>query len=98
MLGLSFREVLLIVAVSAFFGTILGLLAWRKHRNPFAWGIVGGLPYLWIPTAIVLGFMPFLCPKCKGVLSNEAWKERRCSRCGSLRRIGFPETTDGLPK
>lgn len=63
----------------AIFGTIIGLLAARKNRNGWLWGIIGG--FFWVPSLIVLCFMNFLCPNCKKPLTNQEWKERKCPRC-----------------
>ena len=64
------------------FALVIGLLAARKNRNPWAWGLLGGLSYM-IALA-VLAFMPYLCPRCRRPLTNSEWKERRCPACGCL--------------
>ncbi len=61
---------------------IIGLLAARKNRSGWAWGLIGGLALL--PGLLVLMFMPYLCPKCRKSLSNKEWKGRTCPRCGSI--------------
>ena len=61
---------------------IIGLLAARKNRNGWVWGLIGGLFLL--PVLLVLMFMPFLCPWCQQSLTNKDWKNRTCSRCGSV--------------
>lgn len=64
------------------FGTIIGLLAYRKNRNGLLWGAVGGL--FLIPGLLLLMFMPFICPQCKRSLSNSEWKSRQCPECGAV--------------
>jgi len=63
-------------------GTIIGFLAARKNRNPWAWGLTGGL--FLILGLIVLAFMPYLCPKCEQPITNTEWKNRICPRCGDI--------------
>ncbi|HEV8472069.1 MAG TPA: hypothetical protein VGR82_04760 [Methylomirabilota bacterium] len=72
-----------IVAVWATFGVLLGWLARRKNRHAVAWGLIGGFPYLALPAAIVLSLMPVLCPKCSAALTNEQWRTKTCPRCNA---------------
>lgn len=61
------------------FAFITGIMADRKNRNAVAWGLFGGLsPVL---ALLVLMFMPFLCPKCKGALTNSEHKNGDCPHC-----------------
>lgn len=60
----------------------LGLMAKRKNRNPWAWGLIGGL--FCLPTLIVMAFMSYLCPSCQQPLTNDQWKQRTCPRCGGI--------------
>jgi len=69
-----------ILVTWAIFGTIIGLLAARKNRNGWTWGIIGGI--FWLPAIIALCFMHFLCPKCKAPMTNQEWKSKKCPRCG----------------
>jgi len=61
---------------------IIGLLAHRKNRNGWLWGLIGGLFLL--PGLLILMFMPYLCPKCKNKLSNQEWKDKTCPTCGDI--------------
>ena len=65
--------------VAGFFGLVLGLLAKRKNRNPWAWGVVGALALL--PGAIVLMFMPYLCPRCRRSITNKEARAGTCPSC-----------------
>ena len=62
-------------------GLIVGLLAARKNRNAWAWGLVGSV--LLIPTLLVLMFVPFLCPKCKQSISYMDSSSGKCPKCGA---------------
>ena len=77
----DFMFLAIVLAVWAAFGTAIGVLAKRKHRHAVAWGLIGGFPYLALPTAILLCFMPVLCPECKTALTNKQWKARACPKC-----------------
>jgi hypothetical protein len=66
----------------AFAGTLIGLLAARKNRSGWGWGLFGGLFLL--PGLLVLMFMSFVCPKCGQSLTNQEWKQRSCRRCGAI--------------
>ena len=70
---------LILYAIS---GVIIGLLAARKNRNGWAWGLIGGWFLLF--GLLVLAFLPYLCPKCKESLTNKSWKSRTCPRCGDI--------------
>ena len=65
---------------------IIGLLAARKNRNGWAWGLIGGLFLIF--GLLVLMFLPFLCPKCGQSISNKEWKDRICPRCGNITQQG----------
>jgi hypothetical protein len=69
-------------------GLIIGLLAARKNRNPWAWGLIGGLSS--IVGLIILAFMPYLCPKCEKPITNKEWKNRSCPRCGDISKVVSP--------
>jgi len=69
----------------AVFAVLVGLLAKRKNRSLILWGLVGGLPpYNWIIAFILLAFLPFLCPRCRGRMNKRQWNERICPHCGPL--------------
>jgi len=71
---------LLVVIV---WGTAVGLLAKRKNRNPWLWGIAG---ILTLPIALlVLAFMPYKCPKCNQSLTNKQGSDKECPQCGSFK-------------
>lgn len=65
-----------------FWGVVVGLLARRKNRNPWGWGVAGALS--WILALLVLAFMPYVCPKCGRDLSNAEGKADRCPNCGDI--------------
>ena len=74
---------LFLFGLASFFGLIIGLLALRKHRNPWLWGLFGALTFL--IAGIALACVSILCPKCKESLTNKQWKDRKCPNCGDLR-------------
>lgn len=61
-------------------GLFAGLLAKRKNRNPWGWGIAGALSFL--VALLILAFMPYKCPKCGQSLTNDQGKEEDCPSCG----------------
>ena len=79
-------EWLTILCIWVVIGLIIGLLAVRKHRNGWGWGIIGGLSciggYFCVIPFIVLCFVNFLCPECKSPMTNQEWKQKKCPRCG----------------
>ena len=75
----SLVPLLVIVGLYGFFGLVLGLLAKRKNRNPWAWGLLGALALL--PGAIVLMFMPYLCPCCRRSITNKQARADQCPSC-----------------
>jgi hypothetical protein len=61
---------------------VLSLLADRKNRNPLAWGLIGGL---FFPCSFIcLLLESHLCPECRGPLTQDQWRLRRCPTCGTL--------------
>lgn len=64
-------------------GLFAGLLAKRKNRNPWGWGIAGALSFL--VALLILAFMPYKCPKCDQSLTNDQGKEEDCPSCGSFK-------------
>ena len=69
----GFQDVLYIITYGLAIG-ILSLVADHKHRNPLAWGLIGGL---FFPCSLLyLAFLPRLCPKCK-----DEGKGRTCPNC-----------------
>jgi ssDNA-binding Zn-finger/Zn-ribbon topoisomerase 1 len=64
---------------------IIGLLAARKNRSGWGWGLIGGL--FLIPGLLVLMFMSYLCPKCRQSITNAEWKTRTCPRCGNVAHV-----------
>ena len=73
-------DVVLMLGGWAIISTIIGLLAARKNRNGWAWGLIGG--FVFLPTLIALAFIQFLCPNCKKPITKQEWNERKCPRCG----------------
>jgi len=67
------------VAVFVVFGLLTGSLAARKNRNGLVWDIFGGVSPILV--LLVLMFLPFLCPKCKGALSNREFRNGLCPHC-----------------
>ncbi|MES1980775.1 MAG: hypothetical protein V4451_22270 [Pseudomonadota bacterium] len=70
------------VAVLLIWGTVVGLLAKRKNRNPWGWGLAGA--FSWFIALLVLAFLPYRCPVCSGSLSNLEGKIKKCPKCGSF--------------
>jgi hypothetical protein len=64
-----------------FWAVVVGLLAKRKNRNTLGWGVAGALS--WPIALLILAFMPYVCPKCGGKLSNVDAKSGSCSSCDS---------------
>jgi hypothetical protein len=60
---------------------LLGYFAKRKNRS-LAWAFIG--PLFCVPSLIAMAFMSYLCPKCRGPMTNHEWKRRHCPRCGDL--------------
>ena len=63
-------------------GLVVGLLAKRKNRSPWGWGVAGALS--WIIALLVLAFMPYKCPKCKQSITNDQGRDKNCPTCGSF--------------
>ena len=74
-----------VLFVSAVWAVIVGAFARRKNRNELLWGAIGGIAF--VPAMVVLAFMPYLCPKCQGELTNRQWRDRTCPGCGDLRGV-----------
>jgi hypothetical protein len=72
----DFQDVLYIITYGLAI-VILSLVADRKHRNPLAWGLIGGV---FFPCSLFyLAFQPRLCPECKGEC-----KGRTCPNCDTV--------------
>lgn len=65
-------------------GLVVGLLAKRKNRNPWGWGVAGALS--WIIALFILAFMPYKCPKCNQSITNDQGKNKNCPSCGSFQK------------
>jgi hypothetical protein len=63
-------------------GVVVGLLAKRKNRNPWGWGIAG--TFSWLIALVILTFLPYKCPKCERSITNDQGKNKICPRCGSF--------------
>lgn len=77
---------------SLIWGLVVGLLAKRKHRNPWGWGVAGALS--WLIALLILAFMPYKCPKCRQSLTNDQGKEKDCPSCGSFKSNVAMTTND----
>lgn len=80
------KELIIRVAFLVLGGIGLALLAKRKNRSPWPWGIVGALcgamaPLLLLPPLVVLGFLKYKCPRCGAVVSNEQARRGQCPAC-----------------
>lgn len=64
-------------------GIIVGLLAKRKNRNAWAWGVAGALS--WLIALLILAFLPYQCPTCNQSLTNKQGKDKGCPACGSFK-------------
>lgn len=69
--------------VALFWGVVVGLLAKRKNRNPWGWGLAGALS--WLIALIFLMFMPYKCPKCGKSITNDEGKKGICPSCGNFK-------------
>lgn len=58
---------------------LLGYFAKRKNRS-LSWAFIG--PLFCLPSLIAIAFMSYLCPRCRGPMSNAEWERKRCPRCG----------------
>ncbi len=67
-------------------GLVVGLLAKRKNRSPWGWGVAGALS--WIIALLILAFMPYKCPKCKQSITNDQGRDKDCPSCGSFKKNG----------
>lgn len=55
-------------------GVVVGLLAKRKGRNPWGWGVAGGVS--WTSHFLILAFLPSLqMPKMRSVAHERARQE-----------------------
>jgi hypothetical protein len=82
------KEFIIRVAFLVLGGVGLALLARRKSRSPWPWGIVGAIcgavaPLLLLPPLLVLGFLKYKCPKCRATVSNKQARLGQCSACVS---------------
>jgi hypothetical protein len=82
------KELIIRVAFLVLGGVGLALLAKRKNRSPWPWGIVGALfgavaPLLLLPPLLALGFLKYKCPKCGATVSNGQARSGQCSGCVS---------------
>ena len=82
------KELTIRLAFLVFGGVGLALLAKRKNRSAWPWGIVGALcgaaaPLLLLPPLLVLGFLKYKCPKCGATVSNEQARSGQCPACVS---------------
>ena len=86
----GFQDMLVIVTYGSAI-LILSVMADWKHRNPLAWGLLGGL---FFPCSLIyLALLPRLCPKCKG-----EYKGRTCPICDTVleRVVHSPATHPAL--
>jgi len=70
------------LGIAAIWGVVVGLLARRKNRNPWTWGLAGVLS--WFIALIVLAFKSYQCPKCEFELTNEQGRAKTCPFCGPI--------------
>ena len=76
------EEITLTGSAMLFWGGVVGLLAKRKNRNPYGWGLAGGSFSLL--TLVLLAFMPNLCPKCGQKMPSQDAKQNACANCQGL--------------
>lgn len=74
------------VALLLLGGLGLWLLAKRKNRTPWPWGIIGGIaggiaPIILLIPLLILGFMKYKCARCGAVVSNEQARSSQCPAC-----------------
>jgi hypothetical protein len=82
----GFQDVLAIVTYGLAI-LVLSMVAYRKNRNPLAWGLLGGL--FFSGSLVYLALLPRLCPKCKGECQG-----RTCPNCDAVpeRIVPHPAT------
>ncbi|MDM8546658.1 hypothetical protein QUF61_09220 [Candidatus Venteria ishoeyi] len=74
---------------------LLGLLAARKHRNGWEWGIVSVIPLtvfgsdMFVLILLLLLWMRPLCPECGTAVSSEEQNQQRCIQCGYQGRLSL---------
>ena len=79
----GYQDVFFIITYGLAIVMLSSLAAW-KHRNPLAWGLIGGLLF---PTSFLcLLLESHRCPKSKASQSTDEWKLRKCPTCGTLAR------------
>lgn len=61
---------------------LTGLLAKRKNRNPWVWGVAGAFSLL--IALLVLAFMPYKCPSCGESLTTSQVQDKQCPSCGNF--------------
>lgn len=74
---------LAILGAATFFGLVIAVLAKRKNRTAWLWGLCGSITFLF--AGIALACVSILCPRCKEPLTNKQWHEKSCPNCGDLR-------------
>lgn len=80
--GAAFAQLFICLLFYVPSALLIGFMAARKNRNPWAWGLIGGL--FCLPGLLVLAFMSYVCPICKRDLTNDQWSKRTCPECGDV--------------
>src|SRR5262245_33894007 len=83
-----------VVAFVVYYGLaalLLGYFASRKNRS-LGWAFIG--PLFCVPSLIAMAFMSYLCPKCRGPMTYDEWKQKRCPRCD----VGTGQIADQRPE
>jgi len=76
-----------ILSITAFLFLVFGVLIPSKSTglaSSFSFILGYGSLLLCLAAIVAIMALPYLCPKCKGKLTRQQWKEGNCSNCGKI--------------
>lgn len=76
-----------ILSITAFLFLVFGVLIPSKSTglaSSFSFILGYGSLLLCLAAIVAIMAFPYLCPKCKGKLTRQQWKEGNCSNCGKI--------------
>ena len=76
-----------IISITTFIFIYLGILIPSKSTglaSTFSFILGYGSLLLCLAAMVAIMALPYLCPKCKGKLTWQQWKEGNCSNCGKI--------------